>query len=107
MKFQLLLHEGVVDKAKQPKLARELRRIYAGRFGGSEDDVAVDVTEIPKGRFFTAGEPSRSSFIGGTVPKGTSNAERTRLMSDITAAWCELTGCTPNDVVVSMSDAPA
>ena len=107
MKFQLILHEGVVEKALRPTLAREIRRLYASRFGGAEDDVTVDVTEIPKGRFFTAGEPSRSSLIGGSVPKGTTSADRTRLMSDITAIWCEVTGCSPNEVVVSVSDAPA
>lgn len=107
MPFQLILHESVVDKTLHPRLAREIRRIYADHFGGAEDEVTVDVIEIPTGRFFTAGQPSRSSLIGGIVPKGTSSAARTRLMSEITAIWCEITGCTPNEVVVSVSDAPA
>ena len=106
MHFQLIVHQGVVDAALRPKLAREIRRVYAAQFGGSEDQVAVDVTEIPHGRFFTAGRLSRTSLIGGSVPKGTASADRTRLMSAITAIWCEITGCTPNDVVVSVSDAP-
>jgi phenylpyruvate tautomerase PptA (4-oxalocrotonate tautomerase family) len=107
MRFQLLLHEGVIEPALRPRLVHELRAIYARRFGGGEDDVAVDVTEIPRGRFFTAGRLSRSSLVGGSVPAGTSRADRTKLMSDITARWCEITGAAPEEIVVSISDAPA
>jgi len=106
MKFQVLLHEGVVAKALQPFLSQELRRIYTSNFGGTAEEIAVDITEIPQGRFFTAAKPSRTSIIGGSVPAGTSKAERTRLMSEITSMWCEVTGHTPHDVVVSVSDAP-
>jgi phenylpyruvate tautomerase PptA (4-oxalocrotonate tautomerase family) len=106
MKFQLLLHEGVIEPNLQPRLAQELRRIYTRNWGGAEDHISVNVTEIPKGRFFTAAKPSRSSLVGGSVPAGTSRTARTRLMAEITSMWCELTGCTPNEIVVSISDAP-
>ena len=106
MGFTVILHEGVVPEILRPQLAQGIRRIYADIFGGPADNVSVDITEIPKGRFFTAAKPSRSSLIGGSVPAGTSRADRTRLMSEITSMWCEVTGCTPNDVVVSASDAP-
>lgn len=102
--IQFLLHEGVVGKAQQAKLADEIRLIYARNFGTPAREISVDVTEIPKGRFFTAATPSRSSLIGGSVPKGTAKADRTRLMAEITEMWCEVTGCTADDVVVSMSD---
>jgi phenylpyruvate tautomerase PptA (4-oxalocrotonate tautomerase family) len=105
MTFQVILHEGVVDETLRPRLTREMRRIYAGIFGTDENQVAVEVTEIPKGRFFTAAKPSSSSLIGVGVPAGTSRADRTRLMSKITAMWCSITGCTANEIVVSASDA--
>jgi phenylpyruvate tautomerase PptA (4-oxalocrotonate tautomerase family) len=107
MKFQMILHEGVVDEALRPRLIQGIGRIYTAIFGGNSDQVSVDITEVPHGRFFTAAKPSRSSLIGGSVPAGTSRADRTRLMAEITDMWCEVTGCTPNEVVVSMSDAPA
>jgi phenylpyruvate tautomerase PptA (4-oxalocrotonate tautomerase family) len=107
MGFQVILHAGVVEPELQPRLAQGIRRIYAGSFGGEPGQVAVDITEIPRGRFFSAGRPSRSSLVGGSVPAGTSHANRTRLMSEITAMWCELTSCDPTEIVVSISDAPA
>jgi phenylpyruvate tautomerase PptA (4-oxalocrotonate tautomerase family) len=106
MRFQLLLHEGVIEPGLQPRLAQEIRRIYASRFGGSAHDVSVDVTQVPRGRFFTAGKLSHSSLVGGSVPAGTSRAGRLGLMSEITSMWCELTACTPDEIVVSISDAP-
>ena len=105
MTFHLILHEGVVAEALRPQLAQGIRQIYSDIFGTPAEKVAVDITQIPRGRFFTAAKPSRSSLIGGSVPAGTSKADRTRLMSEITAMWCEVTGCTPNDVVISASDA--
>src|SRR5262245_6854464 len=104
MKFEVLLHEGVVNPSLHPILSQGLREIYLNRFGGRKEQVAVNITEIPRGRFFTAAKPSHSSLIGGTVPAGTSKSERTQLMSEITAMWCRITGYKANDVVVSMSD---
>jgi hypothetical protein len=104
MRFQVLLHEGVVDPALRPRLERELRRIGAAASGTSAGDVAVEVNEISAGRFFTAGEPSRSSLIATSVPAGTSRADRTGLMSAITTLWCDVTGCRAAEVVVSVSD---
>jgi len=106
MRYQVLLHEGVVNEALRPQLKTELRRIYGEIFRVDSEQVGVDITEIPKGRFFTAAKPSCSSLIGVGVPAGTSREDRTRFMSDVTAMWCRVTGCTPNDIVVSASDTP-
>lgn len=107
MGFQVILHTGVIDSSLQPRLAQEVRRIYASLFGGVPERIPVDVTEIPRGRFFSAGKPSRTSLVGGSVPARTSGAERTRLMSEITTMWCQVTGCEPTEIVVSISDAAA
>ena len=107
MGFQVVLHEGVVDDTLRPPLANGIQRIYAAIFGGAADAVEVTFTEIPAGHMFTAGEPSRSSLVSGGVPAGTSKADRTRLLTDITSLWCEVTGCSPNELVVSAGDAPA
>lgn len=107
MGFQIILHEGVIEGGLRPRLASEIRRIYTSIFGGAEGDIAIDITEIPKGKFFTAAKPSRSSLVGGGVPAGTSPDDRTRLLSEISTMWCEVTGCSSNEIVVSASDAPA
>ena len=103
MTFQVILHEGVIAEAVRPRLVREMRRVAADVFGAPAANATVEMTEIPRGRFFTAAQPSRSSLVGTTVPPGTSPADRTRLMAEITSAWCDVTGCTPDEIVVSAS----
>jgi phenylpyruvate tautomerase PptA (4-oxalocrotonate tautomerase family) len=43
--------------------------------------------------------------VAGTVPAGTSTSQRHRLLSEITALWCETTGCTSHEIVVTAGDA--
>ena len=105
MRFRAILHEGVVPETARPALADGIRRVYAALFEVPAEAVAVDFTELARGRFFTAGKPSTSSIVAGTVPSGTSTAQRHRLLSGITALWCETTGCTPHEIVVSAGDA--
>ena len=103
----MIVHEGVIPEALYPELAAGLGRVYAGLFEVPAAEIGVDFTELPRGRFFTAGEPSTSSIIAGTVPAGTPNEGRHRLLAEITALWCEGTGCTPHQVVVTAADARA
>jgi hypothetical protein len=107
MRFRVILHAGVVDAALRPELATGIGRIYAGLFAAPAGEIGVDFTELARGRFFTAGEPSTSSIVAGTVPAGTEDAKRHRLLAEITALWCGTTGCTPHQVVVTAADARA
>ncbi len=105
MRFRVILPEGVVPAALRPELAAGIGRVYARLFGAPAAEIGVDWSELPRGRFFTAGRPSTSSIIAGTVPAGTSDESRHRLLAEITALWCETTGCTPHEVVVTAADA--
>ncbi len=101
----MILHEGVVPEAVRPELDGGIRRLYAALFEVPAEAVAVDFTELARGCFFTAGRPSTSSIVAGTVPAGTPTERRHRLLSEITALWCETTGCSPHEIVVSAGDA--
>ena len=99
-----MLHEGVVAERLRPELAAGLGGIYARLFGVPAAEIGADFTVFPRGCFFTAGEASTSSIIAGTVPAGTPDERRHRLLAEITAFWCETTGCTPREVVVTAAD---
>ncbi len=107
MRFQIVLHEGVVPDGLRPDLAAGIRRTYCGVFGGAADAVDVDFTQIAAGHMFTAAELSRTSVVAGHVPPGTSREDRTRFLRGVTELWCEVTGCSANEIVVSASDATA
>ena len=105
MRFRVTLHEGVVPERLRSRLAAGLCAVYARAFGTPAAELGVDFTELARGRFFTAGKPSTSSIILCTVPAGTADAQRHRLLAELTACWCETTGCTPHEVVVTAADA--
>ena len=107
MRFRVILHEGVVPEPLRPDLAAGLGGAYARLFAVPAAEIGVDFTVLPRGRFFTAGRLSQSSIIAGTVPAGTPDEKRHRLLAEITALWCETTGCTPHEVVVTAADARA
>jgi phenylpyruvate tautomerase PptA (4-oxalocrotonate tautomerase family) len=105
LRFRVIVPEGVVPEAVRPELCAGLARIHAALFSVPAAEIGVDFTELPRGRFFTAGQASRTSIIAGTVPAGTPDERRHRLLGEITALWCETTGCTPHEVVVTAADA--
>jgi phenylpyruvate tautomerase PptA (4-oxalocrotonate tautomerase family) len=107
LRFRVILHEGVVPETLRPQLAAGIGRVYARLFQTPAAEIGVDFTELARGRFFTAGKPSTSSIIAGTVPAGTPDERRHQLLAEITAHWCETTGCTPHEVVVTAADARA
>jgi phenylpyruvate tautomerase PptA (4-oxalocrotonate tautomerase family) len=107
VRFRVILPDGVVPESLRPELAAGLVRSYAALFGTPAAELGVDFTELPPGRFFTAGQASRTSIVAGTVPAGTPDERRHRLLAEITALWCETTGCTPHEVVVTAADARA
>ena len=107
MHYRVILHEGVVPEALHPQLESGIRRAYAEVFGGDGSGLAVGFEVLPRGHFFTAAKPSRSSIVAGPVPAGTSREDRTRLLAGITNLWCDVTGCDSDHIVVSASDVPA
>jgi hypothetical protein len=107
LRFRVILHAGVVPERLRPELAAGLCGIYARLFGVPAAELGVDFSELPRGRFFTAGKLSTSSIIAGTVPAGTPDAKRHQLLAELTALWCEITGATPHEVVVTAADARA
>ena len=106
MGFQVILHENVIADGLRPELAAGIQRVYRDVFGGGVDAVDVGFTQLAAGHLFTAGAPSRSSVVVGHVPPGTSRGDRTRFLRGVTDLWCEITGCSPNEIVVSAGDAP-
>ena len=107
MRLRVIVPEGVIPETLQPELAAGLGRIHAELFALPAGEIGTDFTVMPRGRFFTAGKPSTSSIIATTVPAGTPNELRHRLLAEITALWCRSTGCTPHQVVVTAADARA
>lgn len=102
--FDCIVQEGFVSQDMRPDLAAELTRISSSILGGSPDDVEVEFTEIPQGYGFRGGEPSTTSSVRGRIPDGCEQEVRVRLLQEINDMWCEITGCSIEQLVVSARD---
>ena len=81
-----------------------LANIEAARFGTEPAELLVEFTEIDEGRWFTAAEQSSATVVTGTVPSGTTQAERAELMDEIGRAAASALDQDFNDIMVVASD---
>lgn len=102
--FECTVHEGYVPEGIRPGLAAELTRISTSILGGSPDDVEVEFIEIPRGYGFRGGELSNRSMVQGRIPDGCEQQTRHRLLREISDRWCELAGCSTDELSVSVLD---
>lgn len=102
--FTCIIQEGVIPDDLRPNLVSELARISTSILGGSPDDVDVEFTVIPHGYGFRGGELSTTSLVSGHIPPGCEQETRVRLMQEICDMWCETTGCSVDELVVSARD---
>ena len=100
------LVNGAISQAVRERVVLGLQRINAQRFGIAADQLKVEFTEVEPGLWFTGGKPSQASMVLGSVPSGTTQAERVDLMAEVCSMFSELTGAPYHDVMVVAADPP-
>ena len=104
--YACMVQEGQVADRMRARLVEGLQRLGAETFTEVAEEVEIRWITIPKGFGFTAGKPSTSSLIARSVPTGFGDAERTAFMTRVSRLWQEVTGCHPDEVVVTTLDGP-
>ena len=104
--YACIVQAGQTAESRQPRLSDGLKLIAQETFGESPESVEIRWISVKKGFGFTAGKRSTSSLVGRSVPDGYPDDERFRLMTDISELWQEVTGCSINEVVVTVMDGP-
>ena len=102
--FNCVIQEGVIPDDLRPTLSSELARISADVLGGSAGDVAVEYTVIPHGFGFRGGEISTTSSVRGQLASPLDQETRVVLLQQLCDMWCEVTGCSIHEVIVSARD---
>lgn len=102
--FNCVVHQGYVPEEIRSDLVTGLVRVSTSILGGSPDDVDVTFIEIPRGYGFTGGEPASKSAVRARIPDGCEVATRNRLMREITDMWCDIVGCSSDELGVSAAD---
>jgi hypothetical protein len=101
-----MIQAGQAAQRKQAELAAGLVRIGRERLGDPPAGGEIAWLVIPRGFGFTAGAPSTASLIVRSVPVGFPDPDREALLSSVTELWTGVTGCSPDEVMVTAFDGP-
>ena len=104
--YACMVQEGQVADRSRARLDDGLARLAAETFGEVPGEVEIRWVTIREGFGFTAGKPSTSSLIARSVPAGFTDEQRSVFMLRVCDLWREVTGCHPDEVVVTTLDGP-
>jgi hypothetical protein len=99
-----LVQQDQIAPGVRQQLEVEIGRIAREALGDHATQIRFVWIDVAKGHGFTAGKPSTSSVVGLTVPNGTDDALRARLLRSVCDAWVRSVGCTLDEIVVNASD---
>ena len=102
--FECTVQEGHCDEALKPALIRSLERICKDLLGPKGHPVEVSWVVVKKGFGFRGGVPSTTSQVRGRIPDGCDDDTRRRLLTTIGETWCQVTGASAHELVVSARD---
>jgi phenylpyruvate tautomerase PptA (4-oxalocrotonate tautomerase family) len=95
--YQCISPEGLLDESARERLAEEITRIH----------VNVMFTDVPEGRYFVAGKPSRHSLLNGAIRVGRDLETRQRILGELSRMWTRLTGQPEEELLVTLWENPA
>ena len=98
------LVNGAIDDVARRRATDALGLVAADHLGLDPSAVTVEFIVVPEGRWYTAGEPSRASMVLGTVPPGTTQETRVRVLEAMARSFAEATGAEFDDVMVVAAD---
>ncbi|MCP5027716.1 MAG: hypothetical protein GY929_15685 [Actinomycetia bacterium] len=94
---------GTLDDSARSRVENGLARIEAEYFDTDPADLLVEYTEVDPDRWFTAAQPSRAAVVTGTVPVGTTQEVRERLLFSVGRMISEAIDRDFDDVMVVAS----
>ncbi len=104
--YVCIAQEGQSSERNRVVLDEGLKRIAVQLLGQDAADAEISWIGVREGFGFTAGRPSTSTLVIRSVPVGFPDDRRTELMTAICDLWQEVTGCTTNEIVVTVIDGP-
>lgn len=102
--YQVIAQEGLLSDDLRRRIADEITRIHTTNTGAPELFVNVLFQDVPPGRLFTAGEPSRTTIIVGQVREGRELAVRQALLRDLAEMWSAETGQSAGELLMAVQE---
>lgn len=102
--FEFFVQEGCVTDESRARIVASIEAVCAEVLGMEAGLVSDSWTVIRKGFGFRGGEPSTTSLVRSRIPDGYGSDVRARFLKAIAETWCNLTGATQDEVIVSARD---
>ncbi|MGL4306450.1 MAG: tautomerase family protein [Mycobacteriaceae bacterium] len=100
--YQCSARVGLVESHVREEIAQEFTRIHVSVTGAPAEFVNVVFLEQEPGTVFTAGAESETSIITGFVRQGRGKELRQQLLTELSAAWCRITGQAAHQVLLGL-----
>lgn len=101
---EFFVQEGCIPDGSQARIVANIEAVCAEVLGPDAGPVSASWTVIRKGFGFRGGEPSTTSLVRSRIPDGYGSDVRARFLHAIAETWCNLTGATQDEVIVSARD---
>ena len=102
--YHCLIQQDSLSAEQKQQVSREITRIHGEVTGAPAVFVDVIFDEVPRGHWFTAGEPSSRSIIQAAIRAGRSDGKKARLMAEISRSWKQVTGQREEDLEITITD---
>ena len=101
-----MAQQGQASEKRKTELSDGLKGIAEELLGQDPNETEIAWMIVDEGFGFTAGMPSTTTLVVRSVPEGFPDDQRTHLMTRICDLWQDVTGCTTNEIVVTVLDGP-
>lgn len=102
--FEFFVQESCVADESRARIVADIEAVCSEVLGMEAGPVSASWTVIREGFGFRGGEPSTTSLVRSRIPDGYGSDVRARFLQAIAEVWCNLTGATQDEVIVSARD---
>jgi phenylpyruvate tautomerase PptA (4-oxalocrotonate tautomerase family) len=105
--YRCFAQEGSMTDDVRAEIADEITRLHVEATGAPRAFVNVQFFDVPRGHMFTAGKPSATSIIDGTIRSGRTLEVRQQLLADLSQMWTRVTGQSEQELIVALTEIDA
>ncbi|WP_329057983.1 tautomerase family protein [Amycolatopsis sp. NBC_01480] len=102
--YQVFSPDNLLSDEQRQQIVDEITRIHTSNTGAPALFVNVVFTDLPAGRVFSAGKPSRLSLIIGNIREGRDIEVRQTMLRQLSAMWVEITGAPETEVLLAIQE---
>ncbi|MET0704621.1 MAG: tautomerase family protein [Mycobacterium sp.] len=102
--YQVIAPQDLLSDDLRHRIASEITRIHTTNTGAPALFVNVLFQDVPAGRLFTAGKPSRTTIIVGEIREGRELAVRQAILADLAEMWTAQTGQSDGELLMAIKE---